>query len=396
MGLRFRRSIRLGRGIRLNLGSRSASLSLGGRGASVNIGPRGTFANLGIPGSGVSYRTRLDGGGDSGGGRTRTTGPNRDVAVQLALQDDGEVLITDQQGAPLDNRLRKALLAQHGEFIQNWLGEQADAINAEITALETLHLATPPPDRPVVYTPREFEQPYPQAPTPKSPGLLGTLLPWVRRQVEAENRETHRQAVATLQAWKQAREAHEKAEAERKLLIEKHRHSGPRGADLYLETRLGELDWPRETEVDVEVSNDGRTVFLDVDLPEIEMLPAREATVAGRGLRLNYRKLSDTRCRKLYMNHVHGIGFRLIGEVFQGLPRVHTVVCSGYSQRVAPATGQRRDEYLYSVRVAREDWARVDFTNLDAVEVVAALDAFELRRQMTKTGIFRPIEPFSP
>jgi len=148
--------------------------------------------------------------------------------------------------------------------------------------------------------------------------------------------------------------------------------------------------------VDVEVSNDGRTVFLDVDLPEIEMLPAREATVAGRGVRLNYRKLSDTRRRKLYMAHVHGIGFRLIGEVFQGLPRVHTVVCSGYSQRVDPATGQRRDEYLYSVRVGRAAWTRVDFGNLGAVDVVAALDAFELRRQMTKTGIFRPIEPFAP
>jgi len=111
-----------------------------------------------------------------------------------------------------------------------------------------------------------------------------------------------------------AQEAHEKAEAERKLLIEKHRHSGPRGADLYLETRLG--------------------------------------------------------------------------EVFQGLPRVHMVVHSGYSQRVDPATGQRRDEYLYSVHVA--------FANLDAVDLVAALDAFELRQQMTRTGIFRPIEPFSP
>jgi len=363
----------------------------------VNIGPRGTFANLGIPGSGVSYRTRLDGGGSRPPtGRAASTPPARDTKVQLALQHDGEVSITDEQGQTLDNQRRRALLDQHAEFIQNWLTGQADAVNGEITALETLHLATPPPDQPVVYTPREFTEPYPQAPTPKSPGILGALLPWVRRRVEAENRAARREAVATLQAWKQAREAHEQAEAGRQRLIDKHRHSGPRGAHLYLEHRLGELDWPRETEVDVAVSNDGGTVFLDVDLPEIEMLPEREATVAARGVRLNYRKLSDTRRRKLYMAHVHGIGFRLVGEVFHGLPRVHTVVCSGYSQRLDPATGQRRDEYLYSVRVTRDAWARVDFGNLDAVDVVVALDAFELRRQMTRTGIFRPIEPFSP
>src|SRR5262249_15928756 len=29
-------------------------------GANINIGPRGTYANLGLPGTGLSYRTRLD------------------------------------------------------------------------------------------------------------------------------------------------------------------------------------------------------------------------------------------------------------------------------------------------------------------------------------------------
>jgi len=62
MGLRFHRSISLLPGVRLNFGKRGMSTTIGPRGASVNTGPRGTYANLGLPGSGLSYRQRVDGG----------------------------------------------------------------------------------------------------------------------------------------------------------------------------------------------------------------------------------------------------------------------------------------------------------------------------------------------
>jgi hypothetical protein len=60
MAVRFRRSIRIAPGIRLNLGKRGMSLSLGPRGASMTVGGRGTYANVGLPGTGLSYRKRLD------------------------------------------------------------------------------------------------------------------------------------------------------------------------------------------------------------------------------------------------------------------------------------------------------------------------------------------------
>jgi len=53
---RFRRSVRLFPGVRLNLGKRSASVSIGGRGAHVTLGgPQGTRTTVGIPGTGLSY-----------------------------------------------------------------------------------------------------------------------------------------------------------------------------------------------------------------------------------------------------------------------------------------------------------------------------------------------------
>jgi len=55
MGFRFRRSIKLLPGIRLNFGKRGISTSIGVRGAHVTIGRTGTRTTLGIPGSGLSY-----------------------------------------------------------------------------------------------------------------------------------------------------------------------------------------------------------------------------------------------------------------------------------------------------------------------------------------------------
>ena len=57
MGFRFRRRVRLARGIWLNVGKSGSSLSVGGRGATANFGKDGTTTTVGIPGTGLSYRT---------------------------------------------------------------------------------------------------------------------------------------------------------------------------------------------------------------------------------------------------------------------------------------------------------------------------------------------------
>ena len=60
MGWRFRTSIKLAPGLRLNLGKTGVtSLSIGGKGARLNLGKRGTRATVGLPGTGVSYSTQL-------------------------------------------------------------------------------------------------------------------------------------------------------------------------------------------------------------------------------------------------------------------------------------------------------------------------------------------------
>lgn len=61
MGFRFRRSIKILPGVRVNIGKKGvSSVSIGKRGATVTTGKTGTHLNVGIPGTGVSYRTKLN------------------------------------------------------------------------------------------------------------------------------------------------------------------------------------------------------------------------------------------------------------------------------------------------------------------------------------------------
>jgi hypothetical protein len=163
-----------------------------------------------------------------------------------------------------------------------------------------------------------------------------------------------------------------------------------------LEEVLANIQWPRETNVSFEFGADPKTVYLDVDLPEIADMPTQEASVAARGLRVNIRERSEARRQREYALHVHGVAFRVVGTTFSALPSVERVVFSGYSQRPERATGKVIDEYLLSTIVERSNWSEIDFNNLGEVDPITAFDRFGTRRQMSKSGLFAPIAPWEP
>jgi hypothetical protein len=68
MGLRFRRSMGLAPGARLNLGFRSLSLSFGIRGAKYTTGTRARRITVGLPGTGLSYTKVISPSGRLGRG----------------------------------------------------------------------------------------------------------------------------------------------------------------------------------------------------------------------------------------------------------------------------------------------------------------------------------------
>lgn len=61
MALRFRKSVKLMPGLRINLSTKGASLTMGPRGSSFNLGKRGLRYTASLPGTGISYQTTLIG-----------------------------------------------------------------------------------------------------------------------------------------------------------------------------------------------------------------------------------------------------------------------------------------------------------------------------------------------
>ena len=163
--------------------------------------------------------------------------------------------------------------------------------------------------------------------------------------------------------------------------------------ERFLEENLQDIAWPRETIVTFDVREAGTIVALDVDFPEVEDMPTKLAAVPARGLKLSVKELSATKIQRLYAEHIHGIVFRLAGEVFAALPTVQEVVASGYSQRRDPATAQLRDDYLLSVHISRAAWSKIDFGHLATLDETEALRQFDLRREMLKSGLLKSIAP---
>lgn len=61
MGFRFRNTVKIAPGVKLNFSKSGISTSIGERGNTVNISSRGVRSTIGIPGTGISYSTMLTG-----------------------------------------------------------------------------------------------------------------------------------------------------------------------------------------------------------------------------------------------------------------------------------------------------------------------------------------------
>lgn len=86
MGFRFRKSIKLFPGVRLNLSKSGVSTTIGRPGASMNIRGRRVRGTVGIPGSGMSYDAETTIGGDDHlptPPRELTPPPRRSLGMRL-------------------------------------------------------------------------------------------------------------------------------------------------------------------------------------------------------------------------------------------------------------------------------------------------------------------------
>lgn len=390
MALRFRKSIKLAPGIRMNFSGGGVSWSLGPRGASVGIGKRGTYLNTGIPGTGFYSRQQIS-------PATTSSSPSPSsgtvtYTLTVSISDEGVLTFKDAQGNLVPEWQIDAAKKQQGDKIKALIQGKCDELNEQVEALGRIHEYTSAP-KAHAFQPEAFKELIPVELTPKVAGFFCRWFKSCLAKVENGNRLALEHYTADLQSWKKRKAEYEAANAIEKSFLDKVNAGDSASVEQYFETVLQDIAWPKETLVTFEIPKQGQ-LAVDVDLPEIEDMPNKTATVPQRGYKLSVKEIGPTQVQKLYMRHVHAIGFRIAGEAFAASPTVEEVVLSAYSQRPNKATGQIEDQYLYSAKINRDAWLSINFNNLANLDVVESLGRFELRRDMSKTGVFKPIQPF--
>lgn len=394
MGFRFRRRVRIAPGVFLNVSKSGLGMSVGPRGLKAGVGTRGQHYSIGAPGTGLHYRKEHRNPGAPS--RPRPSSHEIPEHVNVQLHPDGTVSLVGPGNEALSPKVTKLVRERMADQIGAFLEAQCETINGGMEAIGKLHLSTPSPHERLRYPTEPFTRTEPVRPDLRTYGFLDRLVPGRRATVDAENVARLQHFEAQRDRWEKARKAHSEEQERQRAEHEHGIASDLQYMESVLSTRFAALAWPRQTELSFEIIDEHRCVVMDVDLPVVDDIPQDVATVAARGLKVNIKKKSQTQVRKEYMVFIHAIVFRGVGEVFHVLPSVRSVITSAYTQRADPATGHTRDEYLLSARVPRSDWERLNFSHLDAIDVVACFDQFDLRRTMSKTGAFQPIDPFQP
>lgn len=142
MSLRFRKSIKILPGVRLNLSKSGMSVTLGGKTLSLNLGKQGAYANVDLPGTGLSYRTRL--ANMKTGQKWLALGKGE---VTIGLNGDGTLSLTDKTGNVLTEKDAAAFLKTNKSEVIIWLEEACGRINDELLTLINFHHTTPAPNQ---------------------------------------------------------------------------------------------------------------------------------------------------------------------------------------------------------------------------------------------------------
>lgn len=192
MGMRFRKSVKICKGVKVNFSKSGASLSLGGRGHSMNFGGRGTRATVGIPGTGLSYSTKVGGSHKSHSSSNRSSAshsgsrsnavavPN---SVRLKMSPDGRVEILDGRGNVITDQsvVRKIKTTDtYKNMVRNLEGQRQNMLEQAYNEAKKendrfieIHKLSPQVDsqeqylqilnslRPPVYQRRQYEVPCP-------------------------------------------------------------------------------------------------------------------------------------------------------------------------------------------------------------------------------------------
>ena len=434
MGLRFRKSVKIMKGVSVNFSKSGASLSLGGRGHSVNIGKRGVRTTLGIPGTGISYST-TSGAKRSAGGRKPVRTVKQSVSFRVQMSADGKISILDPStDTPITDEsvLRKIRASQSYKDIKEQLEKNRQQRAAQIyrnsraenEKFLKIHRMAAPVDNIDAYIQQrdniqlrsykrsEFVRIKPsesdirlkleiEADSAVSTKAFWKVASLKKQYVDERLDQQYQEALAQWEKEKADFDAEQdKIELERN---DEYQEEFDENIDYMnriiggddetvcdaIDTWLEDCSLPVELNIDYDYIASQGILLLDVRLPGIDAINQTEIVKLKSGIK--EKQKSQTTLKQEYATLCFSLALFLAANMFNLSPGINLIVLSGYIPG-RDKKGNVVNDFLYSIKFVRRQMEGVVLDKLDAIK---ACMFFENRCNLTSTMQFKPIEPFS-
>lgn len=424
--MRFSKRVKICPGFSLNLSKSGVGFSVGPRGLKYSSGPNGSYITGSIPGTGISSRQKI---GSTSKARTGSKRVTTETTIKITLnmdEDTGIITVLDQFGNAITDEGLLRKIRRNDSYKaakENLNAEVKQKIDAAVQNFIDIHKLTPTiiPEKewqvllqsqPDFYSIASFVEP---KPTKKEIEIelwgrarreISSIFFWrnksLREKFVNENLECiYSERQKSWQLRKNEFEFNElkREEVENNKILMQHNEqmlllkqaiSGDvnfvNGA---IERILQSISLPVEFSIDYEYVSNTKSMYVDLDLPEIEDLPIKKATITASG-KLSIKEKTQKEIRYDYAQCVMGLAFFFAAQFFNISPVIDNIVISGYTQRVSKKTGNLEDDYIYSVQFKRSAFGKLNFENINPID---AFDNFPNRLIINRSFEFKSVVP---
>lgn len=360
MGLRFRRSIKIAKGVKINLGKTGVSTTFGTRGLHYTMHSSGRrTSSAGIPGTGLSFVSY------SGGSHKHKSASSKRFKAQQ------KAYVQKQKEA---------------EYVRN--SEMVDDYNELIDQIKSIHEECSDPvdwaemrDRPAPFDTMymgPYEAEARRALESAKPSLLGRFIPSAdRRRVESlekeiqEAQEKDRQLIAD---W----------ENMRKLAIQVM--TGDIDSYFYVVSEMHPFD---------EILDFGSDFDIGTDIPDLmevefhaktaKVVPNHVLSLTQTG-KLSSKVMSKTMHFDIAQDYICSCVLRVAREMFALLPITRVII--HVVDELEDVTGEKHDETVLSTAIRRDQLAGINFSLIDPSDTI---ETFECNMNFKKTQGLKPV-----
>lgn len=390
--MRFRKSVKICPGVRVNFSKSGVSTSVGGRGGSITVGKKGTYVNYGIPGTGIYNREKISRSAAKGNSNSFNIAQDRlnenmidEFDINIVYAEDGSISFF-QNDIQIEDKKIIRQIKNSNEFkykLQELNEERTNQYN-KITEgytdiqrssclvysnIEDLYNSI----KQDVYEPKSFSEilPTDDELKKKAQKSIKRKLFGNKKRIEeyiVNYKKDYIDRKSKFLKEEQEREIHfnkmyEDEYNEKKKNIKIFGEEGVEETSARIDEWLRSITFPFEFNVEYEVKED--VIFIDLDLPEIEDIPLMTTQKMSSGV-IKIKEKSKKQIYQDYSDCVYGLSIYFASNFFNIALAYNDIVLSAYTQR-RDSSGRIKDEYILSVKFDRLGFSNLDY-NVNAKE----------------------------